>query len=190
MGQPSSGEWPILLVLPGGKALVPLCSAPPPPARAPRPSSWLAYRSFLPPILAGTCQVPGWRTALDYPARQVILAPEFALAAAWLPVGAGSVVSEESTEKEDLCCPLGLSLLQRRGVAGRDGVPTLPEMRPGGRPVTWERGCPCAKDRLGDAGSQGAESAGSWAPGWGGFKWGSWRVTSECGEGWLGWRRF
>lgn len=23
--------------------------------------------------------------------------------------------------------------------------------------------------------------------GWGGLKWGVWRVTSECGEGWLGW---
>ena len=101
------------------------------------------------------------------------------------------MVSEESTEKEDLCCPLGLSLLQRQGMAGvragMDGVPTLPGMRPGGRTVTWQHRCPCAKDHLGDAGSQGAESAGSWAPGWRGFKCGTWRVTSECGEGWLGW---
>ena len=69
---------------------------------------------------------------LDYSARQVILAPEFALVAAWLPVGAGSVVSGESMEKEDLCYPLGLSPLQRQRVA------TLPEMRLGGRTMRWE----------------------------------------------------
>jgi len=57
---------------------------------------------------------------LDYSARQVILAPEFALVAAWLPVGAGSVVSGESMEKEDLCYPLGLSPLQRQWGGGQD----------------------------------------------------------------------
>lgn len=113
------------------------CPAP----QSPPTSSWLAYHLFLLPILPGTCQFLGWRMVLDYPARQVILAPEFALVAAWLPVGAGSVVGGESTEKEDLCCPLGLSPLQRQwGVVrtGMDGVATLPEMRLGGRTVRWE----------------------------------------------------
>ena len=92
------------------------CPAPPEP-----PDFLLAGLPLVSPTnIPGTCQVLGWRTVLDYSARQVILAPEFALVAAWLPVGAGSVVSGESMEKEDLCYPLGLSPLQRQWGGGQD----------------------------------------------------------------------
>ena len=67
-------------------------------------------------MLPGTCQAPGWGTVLDYPARQVILTPEFALVAAWLPVGAGSMVSGESIEKED---PRGSAPSRGRGQGWR-----------------------------------------------------------------------
>lgn len=70
--------------------------------------------------MLGTCQAPGWGTVLDYPARQVILTPEFALVAAWLPVGAGSMVSGESIEKE---APRGSALQRQRPGLGWMGCP-------------------------------------------------------------------
>ena len=139
MGQPSSGEWLILLVLIGGKALVPLCSLPRPPEP---PDFLLAGLSLVSSTnIPGTCQVLGWRTVLDYPARQVILPLSLHLwppGCLWEP-GAWSVGSPR--RRKTCAAPWGSAPSRGSGgvvKTGMDGVATLPEMRLGGRTVRWE----------------------------------------------------
>lgn len=55
--------------------------------------------------------------------------------------------------------------------------------------MRWEHGAHVELPRTipGMLEARGQSLQGAGHLGRGGFKWGAWRVTSECGEGWLGW---